>query len=59
MPTGDFRFQERLGRGSFTRFGVGCSFSDSPQERAERASLMEQASRGLINTLAPSGKDAT
>ena len=35
--------------GSFTDFGVGCSFSDTPEEQAERAALVEQAARGVMN----------
>ena len=29
----------------FTAFGVGCSFSDGPEERTQRVALMEEASR--------------
>ena len=32
--------------GSFTRFGVGCSWTDDIFERAERAEVMDAASRG-------------
>lgn len=32
----------------FTRFGVGCSFSDSEQERKERNAIMEQAGKGWL-----------
>jgi hypothetical protein len=35
----------------FTMFGVGCSFSDSPEERRLRDEIMEQACRGWL----PSG----
>ena len=35
----------------FTLFGVGCSFSDSPQERKLRDEIMDQACRGWF----PSG----
>mmetsp|Transcript_13790 Transcript_13790/g.39617 ORF Transcript_13790/g.39617 Transcript_13790/m.39617 type:complete len:211 (-) Transcript_13790:20-652(-) len=31
---------------NFTLFGVGCSFSDSPEEQRKRAAIMEEASRG-------------
>jgi DnaJ-class molecular chaperone len=34
---------------SFTRFGVGCSFSDSPSERDIRNEIMEQACRGWFS----------
>ncbi|KAL3777002.1 hypothetical protein HJC23_006777 [Cyclotella cryptica] len=37
--------------GSFTLFGVGCSFADNPQEREYRNEIMEMACRGWI----PSG----
>ena len=36
---------------NFTMFGVGCSFSDSPEERRLRGEIMEQACRGWL----PSG----
>jgi len=42
----------RVGRpedANFTLFGVGCSFSDSPQERAMRDEIMDQASRGWFS----------
>ena len=42
--------------GSFTTFGVGCSFSDDPEEQRERAAVMEQASRGRINQRTLSGR---
>lgn len=35
--------------GGFTKFGVGCSFDDSEEERRDRAELMEMASRGVMN----------
>lgn len=41
--------------GSFTMFGVGCSFADSPTERDYRNEIMEQACRGWI----PSGSLST
>ena len=31
---------------NFTKFGVGCSFSDNPEEQRVRAEIMDQASRG-------------
>jgi hypothetical protein len=34
---------------NFTLFGVGCSFSDSPQERAMREEIMDQAARGWFS----------
>ncbi|KAK1738403.1 hypothetical protein QTG54_011072 [Skeletonema marinoi] len=39
------------GNDDFTMFGVGCSFSDSPEERRLRDEIMEQACRGWL----PSG----
>ena len=33
----------------FTAFGVGCSFSDTAEEQAERSALMEKAARGHVN----------
>ena len=33
----------------FTTFGVGCSFSDSTEERRARQELIDQASRGMMN----------
>ena len=38
--------------GTFTKFGVGCSFSDSEEEKALRWEIMEQASKGWF----PDGK---
>jgi hypothetical protein len=35
---------------NFTMFGVGCSFSDTEQERELRAKIMDQASRGWLAT---------
>ena len=35
---------------SFTLFGVGCSFSDSPTERDYRNEIMEQACRGWFSS---------
>lgn len=32
--------------GTFTRFGVGCSFSDNESEREQRNKIMDQACRG-------------
>ena len=37
---------------NFTLFGVGCSFSDSPAERALRDEIMEQGELPLFVTLA-------
>ena len=36
-------------RTGFTAFGVGCSFSDTPEEQAARSVLMEQAARGRLH----------
>lgn len=35
--------------GSFTAFGVGCSWNDSSEEHVRRMELVEQASRGVMN----------
>ena len=35
---------------NFTMFGVGCSFSDSPEEREARAVIMDQACRGWFSS---------
>jgi hypothetical protein len=35
---------------SFTLFGVGCSFADSPSEREHRNEIMEQACRGWFSS---------
>ena len=44
--------------GTFTSFGVGCSFSDSEEERALRWEIMEQASKGWFpDGSLESGKD--
>ena len=37
---------ERNTDSNFTMFGVGCSFSDNPQERQLRNEIMDQAGRG-------------
>jgi hypothetical protein len=42
----------KVGQGkdaNFTMFGVGCSFSDSPEERALRHEITEQACRGWFS----------
>jgi hypothetical protein len=44
---------ERVGNASeanFTMFGVGCSFSDSPEERARREEITDQACRGWFSS---------
>lgn len=43
---------QRVGKpqeSNFTMFGVGCSFADSPQERARRDEITEQACRGWFS----------
>lgn len=35
--------------GSFTMFGVGCSFSDNESERLKRIKIMDEASRGWFS----------
>ena len=46
---------------SFTLFGVGCSFADSPSERNYRNEIMEQACRGWFSSgsLAVENKERT
>ena len=36
--------------GSFNKVGVGCSFSDTEEERAERQAVMEAAALGRLGT---------
>ena len=43
----------------FTRFGVGCSFSDSAEEQAQRADLMAQAATGRLGQRALPEDDRT
>lgn len=46
------RMMKKVGKGeeaNFTRFGVGCSFSDTPEERAQREEIMDQAGRGWFS----------
>lgn len=35
---------------NFTMFGVGCSFSDSPEEQQRRAEITDQACRGWFSS---------
>ena len=35
---------------NFTHFGVGCSFSDSPEETERRGDIMDQAGRGWFTS---------
>ena len=35
---------------NFTKFGVGCSFSDSEEERALRSEITDQACRGWFSS---------
>ena len=35
---------------SFTMFGVGCSFSDTPEEQKRRAEITDQACRGWFSS---------
>lgn len=46
---------------NFTMFGVGCSFSDSPEERALRSEITDQACRGWFSSgeIAHSSADTT
>ena len=44
----EYLLSSRRGEG-FTDFGIGCSFDDNEDEAAERAALVEQASRGLLD----------
>jgi hypothetical protein len=45
--TADISHEEEA---SFTLFGVGCSFADSPSEREHRNEIMEQACRGWFSS---------
>jgi hypothetical protein len=36
-------------KANFTMFGVGCSFSDSPEEQLKRAEITDQACRGWFS----------
>lgn len=57
----------KVGSGSsdadFTLFGVGCSFSDSPEEQQKRSEIMDEACRGwfaagaISETAAPAATD--
>lgn len=53
------------GQGNFTKFGVGCSFSDSDEERALRNEITDQACRGWFSSgllsaeSSKSGKDVS
>ena len=44
------KMMTKVGRGSsdadFTLFGVGCSFSDAPEEQRKRSEIMDEAGRG-------------
>ena len=44
------KMMTKVGSGSsdadFTLFGVGCSFSDSPEEQRKRSEIMDEACRG-------------
>ena len=44
------KMMTKVGSGSsdadFTLFGVGCSFSDSPEEQRKRSEIMDEAGRG-------------
>mmetsp|Transcript_15977 Transcript_15977/g.34739 ORF Transcript_15977/g.34739 Transcript_15977/m.34739 type:complete len:213 (+) Transcript_15977:285-923(+) len=46
------KMMTRVGSGSsdanFILFGVGCSFSDSPDEQRKRSEIMDQAGRGWL-----------
>ena len=42
------RRPRRGGGVGFIEFGVGCSFSDDDVERAARAAVMDEASRGVL-----------
>jgi hypothetical protein len=46
------KLMQRVGKpqeSNFTMFGVGCSFADSPQERARRDEITDQACRGWFS----------
>jgi hypothetical protein len=46
---------------NFTMFGVGCSFSDSPEERALRSEITDKACRGWFSSgeIAHTSSDTT
>lgn len=40
---------DRDTQNNFTMFGVGCSFSDNPDEQRRRSEIMDQAGRGWFS----------
>lgn len=51
------RHDDEEDNNDFTMFGVGCSFSDSPEERKLRDEIMDQACRGWLPSGALSHSD--
>jgi curved DNA-binding protein CbpA len=47
------------GQRDFTKFGVGCSFSDNEQERALRSEITDQACRGWFSSGLLSAESST
>lgn len=45
----DYSFNNRKVQDNFTLFGVGCSFSDNPEESLKRAEIMDQACNGFFS----------
>ncbi|KAL7492797.1 hypothetical protein ACHAWT_001954 [Skeletonema menzelii] len=51
------RYDDEEDNNDFIMFGVGCSFSDSPEERKLRDEIMDQACRGWLPSGALSHSD--
>jgi hypothetical protein len=47
--SGSQQQQHQQQEGSFTMFGVGCSFSDNDMERQQRTKIMDEAARGWFS----------
>jgi curved DNA-binding protein CbpA len=52
----DMEKVQATGQRNFTKFGVGCSFSDNEQERALRSEITDQACRGWFSSGLLSGE---
>ena len=57
QPGNSKRQDDEENNNDFTMFGVGCSFSDSPEERKLRDEIMDQACRGWLPSGALSHSD--
>ena len=57
QPGNSKRHDDEKDTNDFTLFGVGCSFSDSPEERKLRDEIMDQACRGWLPSGALSHSD--